>query len=332
MEQSQQNPNGQNNAGQNNPQPDSLAVANGGVSVGGTLRIAREQLGLSVMEAANLLKFAPRQIEALEADDFQQLQGATFLRGFVRGYAKILQLDAQPLLEGLPTDNPLPQQIASVSVGTPFPDLLPARRQNFIWLGAALLLVVIVVSFAVWNVSSPLDVAEVLPASPQTRRVETPVALPDDIKIISDLAVPEARVASLGSVVPPEIETEKQTAKNAQPVIQETKLPSDAVVSKNKSIKSARQAELSNADTSQPTSTLRLVFGDESWTEIKDRDGEILVSQINQPGSELRLNGRPPFSLLIGRALSVRLYQDDEPVDLTHYVNKHSEVAHLTLE
>ena len=117
MEQSQQNPNGQNNAGRTDSRADSPAVATGEVSVGRTLRVARERLGLSVMEVANLLKFAPRKIEALEADEFQHLQGATFLRGFVRGYAKILQLDAQPLLERLPTDiRPHARGIAPLAV------------------------------------------------------------------------------------------------------------------------------------------------------------------------------------------------------------------------
>ena len=55
------------------------------------LREARERLGLSVADVAAQIKFAPRQIEALEADDFKHLPEAAFLRGFVRSYAKILQ-------------------------------------------------------------------------------------------------------------------------------------------------------------------------------------------------------------------------------------------------
>ena len=39
-------------------------------SVGGALRDARIQSGMSVNEVSSRIKFAPRQIEALEADDF----------------------------------------------------------------------------------------------------------------------------------------------------------------------------------------------------------------------------------------------------------------------
>ena len=63
------------------------------LSVGQTLREAREQMGLSVNDVANRIKFAPRQIESLEDDDYGQLHEAAFVRGFVRSYARLLELD-----------------------------------------------------------------------------------------------------------------------------------------------------------------------------------------------------------------------------------------------
>ena len=63
-------------------------------SAGGALREAREKLGLSVADVSNRLKFAPRQIEALEADDFARLPEIAFVRGFMRSYAKLLQIES----------------------------------------------------------------------------------------------------------------------------------------------------------------------------------------------------------------------------------------------
>src|SRR5260370_1713108 len=40
-------------------------------------------------------------MEALEAEEFGKLPGATFVRGMVRGYAKLLDADAQPMLDEL---------------------------------------------------------------------------------------------------------------------------------------------------------------------------------------------------------------------------------------
>ena len=70
-------------------------------SPGVRLRRAREARGESVHEAAFAIKLSPRQIEALENDDFAALPGMAFVRGFARNYARYLGLDAAPLLDGI---------------------------------------------------------------------------------------------------------------------------------------------------------------------------------------------------------------------------------------
>ena len=58
-------------------------------SAGALLRDAREAAGLSIDAVAQQLKLAPRQVQALEDDDFAQLPGRTFVRGFMRNYARL---------------------------------------------------------------------------------------------------------------------------------------------------------------------------------------------------------------------------------------------------
>ncbi|MFN6961162.1 MAG: helix-turn-helix domain-containing protein, partial [Rhodocyclaceae bacterium] len=70
-------------------------------TVGAQLRAAREAAHLTYDDVARALKFSPRQIAALEADDYAALPGATIVRGFVRNYARLLKLDAAPLLQQL---------------------------------------------------------------------------------------------------------------------------------------------------------------------------------------------------------------------------------------
>ncbi len=81
--------------------PQSPAAASQEFSTGDTLRRARESQGLSVADVANSLKLNPRQIDALESGRFDQLPGYAFTRGFLRNYARLLKLDAGPLLAGL---------------------------------------------------------------------------------------------------------------------------------------------------------------------------------------------------------------------------------------
>ena len=70
-------------------------------SLGQRLRSERERQGLSIPDVAQRLKYAPRQIEAIEADDFNALPGLTFVRGFVRGYARLLGADGDALVRAL---------------------------------------------------------------------------------------------------------------------------------------------------------------------------------------------------------------------------------------
>ncbi len=70
------------------------------LSVGAQLARGREAQGLSVADVANRLKLTPKQINALENDQFDSL-GPVFSRGFVRNYARLLQLDVQVLLDAM---------------------------------------------------------------------------------------------------------------------------------------------------------------------------------------------------------------------------------------
>ncbi|MBI2959609.1 MAG: helix-turn-helix domain-containing protein [Betaproteobacteria bacterium] len=97
------------------------------------LRAARE---LSVADVAERIKYSPRQIEALEADDYGKLPGTTFVRGMIRGYAKLLQTDPGPVLRRF-EDRHAPEQVtlSMHSERIPFPD--GSRRATRLYLALA---------------------------------------------------------------------------------------------------------------------------------------------------------------------------------------------------
>lgn len=75
-------------------------------TVGQTLRAAREAARMTIVDVAQSLKFSPRQVEQLEADDYAALPGNTIVRGFTRSYARLLKLDADALLQMLDARTP----------------------------------------------------------------------------------------------------------------------------------------------------------------------------------------------------------------------------------
>lgn len=73
-------------------------------SVGTQLARRRQELGWTIEHVAGRLNLAPRQIDALEADNLSALPGLASTRGFVRAYAKLLRMDAAPLVAALTQD------------------------------------------------------------------------------------------------------------------------------------------------------------------------------------------------------------------------------------
>ncbi|MDH4286423.1 MAG: DUF4115 domain-containing protein [Gallionella sp.] len=315
-------------------------------SLGKMLREARERLGLSVMDVSSQIKFAPRQIEALEADDFRHLPETAFLRGFVRSYAKILHLDAQLLLAALPQKKSAVSELTPDSVEEPFPDIHSVLRHNVIWLGAALLLILVGAGFALWHFTTP-------PEPVKAAQVEVPVSLPAEASVNRPQSISEAVViepvlpkiqpsAALAQSSVPAANTlssraamKKQATKPAtQPDTQPSAQPGT-----EPDLRSGAQPNIqpdaqpsAQPDFSTPITSLHLVFNEESWAEIKDKNGKILSSRVHPAGTEMRVNGRAPFAIVISRASTVSLYHQGKQVDLVPYIKGKNQIARFTLD
>ncbi len=167
-----------------------------GASVGNQLREAREQLGLSVNDVANRIKFAPKQIEWLEADDYVRLPEAAFVRGFVRSYARLVELDPAGLLASLPTSHAQTSsapEMKSVEIAMPSP--LSARRHNIVWLAAALVVALSLAIFERMQDGSPAKSGDAAKTNIQV--LELPAAAPESGAALSpeQAQKPEAELA-----------------------------------------------------------------------------------------------------------------------------------------
>ena len=263
---------------------------------GAMLARARAARQLGIPEIAERLKYGTRQIEALEADDYGRLPGTTFVRGMIRGYSKLVGMDPAPALKALERRN-IPAQ-TTVDLRTkriPFPDGNKRATRLYLVLSVITLLAIVVVLYE-WHFT------ELLPA---------PVAV--NVVPAAPRPAPEAAAAA-------PIETE-----NVAPVSRATPVTPVTPVTL------AAMADTGNARAGRGNARrIQLEFQRESWVEIKDRAGRILLSQLNPAGTQKVVQGAPPFSVIIGNAANVRVTYKDAPVDLMPYVRV--EVARLTLE
>ena len=306
------------------------------VAPGRLLARLRAERKLTVADVAQRLKYAVRQIEALEAEEFSRLPGTTFVRGMVRGYAKLLEIDAEPLLKSLEARQiPGTATVDLRAKRVPFPDGTRRRRGTRLYaVMSALVLVAVGGVLYEWHSgglpslpkrSAPAEVADVADAAqppapaepaPVTRvQAEKPAAASHEIpKAATSLAQnspPPARPAGAAPSAPA-----PKTASTPAPAARTASSAVPAPVAKDvKSI--AGQGRIV------------MDFADDSWVEINDGDGKLLMAQLNHAGSRRVVSGHPPFSLVIGNAAAVHVVYNERPVDLVPYVKV--EVARFTL-
>lgn len=73
------------------------------LSLGEKLQQAREARGISISEVAEQTRISSHYLEGIEADDYRNLPGGIFNKGFVKSYAKFVGLDEQEALHDYAT-------------------------------------------------------------------------------------------------------------------------------------------------------------------------------------------------------------------------------------
>jgi cytoskeletal protein RodZ len=109
-------------------------------SVGQHLRALREAKRMSVAEVSRATRVPAASVERIEADRFDELPGEVFVRGFLRAYARALEV---------PVDEVLARYTASRRVAwvTPLPITSPVRPARSRRFGVAIAFVLLLILF-----------------------------------------------------------------------------------------------------------------------------------------------------------------------------------------
>ena len=298
-----------------------LIVDHAPQSVGQALRQAREARQLPLADVARALKLGERQLTALESDQWSELPGATFVRGFVRNYARLLALDAAPLMETLDQQLEKPVTKLNIPASAPAEPATGVSKKNdrsVMTLGLLLLLVAVLGYFLLpgdWNMLQGRILA-LLPerapavATVQEEKEAEPLYPPgtSNQELIAPVpeTTPEAAAESLPAAAPPPATT---PAVSAVPV--ETTPGAAALAAKH-------------------AATLRFVVSKEAWIEVRDSEQKVVFSQRLAPGSEQQVQGQGPLSVTVGYAPGVQLFLRGQQVDLAPH--SRGDVARLVLE
>lgn len=309
-------------------------------SAGMLLARARQDKDWSIQQVADQLKLSTKQIVALEGDKFEELPKMVIVRGFVRTYAKLLKIDADPLIALLPKSLEDTQLQAALkpALSTPFLEsrlsLMGRQDSNKKYLlGAALLAIFAVVFFIIQKtdvVDSIKDFVGQNPLSANEVRSASNLVLP----IISE--VPASKLdggeslpmdSSASSVRPFVISDDQQ---------QNQKMPeSDQIASSassNVENKSVSDSFLSVNSAVSPSNkdVLKLKFRQDSWIQIKKENGVILTSHLAKAGTEETFSVKETLQVRIGNAVGVDGVLRGAPLEIL--ADKGSNVVNLNVK
>ena len=276
-------------------------------TAGSTLRSAREAAGLSVDDVALQLKLAPRQVRALEDDDFQHLPGRTFARGFARNYARFIQLDPDRVLALMPAGESAAalERPSFAAARRPMGEIpveraahrSSARRVLF------LLLALVAVGAAAYyeyvhkasqahregtGVSSAESATTTIPAPQSLTAAGSTTTLPNPVAAES----PTTATLPTGEAAPGPAGTPDPAATPAGG--------------------SATAAKASDA-------ALVLAFRGTSWAEVKDANGRVILQMTGGAGMTQTVNGTPPLELSLGNAPDVAVTFRGQSLDLAPF-------------
>ena len=296
--------------------------------LGEVLARERERQGLSRSEVAQRLHMSASQVEALEAGQYERLPKGTFLRGFVRNYAKQLSLPADPLLARLQEATPKPpaSRIVVPSQNIRFDPMSERLSSPYV---RASVLAVVAVALSLAAMYWWINVRQSPPASVTRKSMELG---PPQQLAVAPVSAPEA---------PPPVEAPKVEATPSPALPQgggSTSLvaPGAAAAALDRGPMTPAPALPQGGGSTAPVKAARgerkikFRFKGESWVEIKDAQGRVLISRLNSPGSEAEVAGRPPFTVVVGNAPDVQMLYDDRVFPLEPHTKV--AVARFTVE
>ena len=164
-------------------------------SVGKKLAQARQQLGLSLDEAAHATRLRPDKIIALENDDLASFASAAYAKGFLKNYARYLGVDIDDFLSTF--DSSLPISVADYQYLSNAPERPsapePVRRERRVPSIIPVLIVAVIIFLAgtgVWVYQNALRIFA--PPAPQAHTAAAEPSTPAPVlpAVVPDLAGP----------------------------------------------------------------------------------------------------------------------------------------------
>lgn len=294
-------------------------------SVGERLQQAREEKKLTVLDVATQLRLVRESVLKLENNQWDDLHGRAYARGYFISYVKFLGLPEEEMLAAFNREYKTSSPEGS-SLLTPH----VASTKSFPWgLFALIILLAVLLWFAYqqWLQYDETTVGDDNVQSSQQQMMPSPDApfasvVEATYDEVLDEAVEEPMTSDDINVT--ELET----------IIAETEIPSEQEQIVEQDSDSLQNDELPDeAAVQNPTEpsviSVGLQFSDDCWVKVSDADDKTLLNKIMLANTSITLEGKAPFSVSLGRAEAATVTVNNSVFDISPYV--HGNVARFSL-
>ncbi|HHQ4593429.1 TPA: cytoskeleton protein RodZ [Aeromonas veronii] len=293
---------------------------------GQLLRNAREQLGWTREQVASRIHLRLTLIAAIESDTYDKHTSHTFIRGYLRTYAKLVGIPEETILAaydklGLtPPDNIDMQSFSRRSRQQANDN----RLKVVTWL---VILVLIALSVAWWWQSTSRRSAgdEALAATEMSATSSTPaepaITPPDAINTAPVEGAANAPAAT-DVIAPAVVSDATATLAPASAGVAPTDVSAAVGTATDAAVSGTNGTESEEAVVDPATAPqLKMSFTADCWLDVKDANGKTLFSGLKKANDELVLEGAEPLKFIIGAPMAVKLDYKGQSFDMSRYNN-----------
>lgn len=280
---------------------------------GHRLRLTREDLHLSKDEVAHHLHLDVQIVEALETDNFDALPSPAYICGYLRSYARILKLPEDEIVNAYSKGQEINAALIPESVS-----IEPEKQMNPMITKVIVIIVLVLLvaagfmwladKFHMFDVATTNEPATINVAVPETSSnmvIERPSQVQEQIQQYN---------AEHSETTATETSTTENQETNSAPLLideQESSINATAVV------------------VPANTGNLKLVFSENSWTEVTDSEGKRHVYRLVDKDTEIYVDGAPPYKVLLGNAEGVEVFYKNEIFNHKRY--QRDQIAYFRL-
>lgn len=301
------------------------------IEAGTLLKNKRESLGMTQKQVADRLRLRVSVIEDIENNRFESQQVATFTRGYLRSYAKVVGLDEKVVLTALEQTadiQPKDQEIEMQS----FSRKTKHEKHNsrIMFLTWVIAIVITGISAAWWwQNQQDNSLTQVVTDSSVEGPEPSAQELADIDQMSADELIASAPADITVSAEQPVAADESLSSAEATDVLPSDQLASTDIEEPVAVLEEAEVVEEPAIIVPEGMSLLTMTFKADCWIQVKDTNGKTLVSGTHKPGQDVELTGKAPFKVILGAPEGVTMTFASEPVDLSGYTS--GKVARFTL-